>query len=486
MFELGGYKYLMTVRNQRMLIFIVLIVAISIWIVIPTNPGIHVLGIDKDINTRLGLDLVGGVEALLEADLPATTNVTGEDMSTAVKIVENRVNGLGLNEAVVQQAGDRRIVVELPGETDPEKALQTIKTTGLLEFVDFSVLDEATAVSLLNTKIQTDEQSGSSEITSTATTIAPTVSPTEAITSTGVVTNSANTPTTIYHTVMTGKYLKSATVGTEKTTNKVEVDFELTPEGAKIFGDYTSTHIGKILAIVLDKEVISTPSIQTAITEGNGRITGSYTLEEANALAIQLRYGSLPIPLKVIESKTVGPTLGQDSLNKSMKAGIIGFIIVMLFMAIYYRLPGLIADVAIAIYALIAFASYKFIPITLTLPGIAGFLLSTGSALDANILIFERLKEELRSGKRLDVAISLGWQRAWPSIRDSNIATLITSAILFWFGSTFGATIVKGFSLTLAFGVLVSLFTALTVTRTFLDLVLNYFKPENKAKWFGI
>ncbi len=478
----------MTIRNQRILILIVFIVAISIWIVIPNNPGIHILGIEKDINTRLGLDLVGGVEALLEADLPPTTDITREDMGTAIKIVENRVNGLGLNEAVVQQAGDRRIVVELPGETDPEKALQTIKTTGLLEFVDFSSLDEATALNLLNSSIQTDyEQSIQTEITPTATiTPTDTITPTETITTTGILTGSESTSPQIFHTVMTGKYLKTVQVGTDTSTNKIEVNFELTSDGAKIFGDFTSTHIGKVLAIVLDKEVISTPSIETAITEGTGRITGSYTLEEANALAVQLRYGSLPIPLKVIESRTVGPTLGQDSLSKSMKAGIIGFIIVMLFMAIYYRLPGLIADFSILIYALLAFASYKFIPITMTLPGIAGFLLSTGSALDANILIFERLKEELRAGKRLDVAISLGWKRAWPSIRDSNIATLITCTILFWFGSTFGATIVKGFSLTLAFGVLVSLFTALTVTRTLLDLVLNYFKPKDQSKWFGI
>lgn len=474
MFEFGGFKYPMTIRNQRILILIVFIVAISIWIVIPNNPGIHILGIEKDINTRLGLDLVGGVEALLEADLPETTTITSDDMNTAIKIVENRVNGLGLNEAVVQKAGERRIVVELPGETDPEKALQTIKTTGLLEFVDFSSLDNNAAMSLLNTKIQTDyEQSIQSEAGSTAT-----PSPTETITDTAAA--------AVYPTVMTGKYIKTVNVGTDTTTNAIEVDFELTFEGAKLFGDYTSSHIGDILAIVLDKEVISVPSIESAITEGNGRITGSYTLEEANALAVQLRYGSLPIPLKVIESKTVGPTLGQDSLSKSMRAGIIGFIIVILFMGIYYRLPGAIADISIIIYALLAFALYKFIPITMTLPGIAGFLLSTGSALDANILIFERLKEELRAGKRLDVAVSLGWKRAWPSIRDSNIATLITCTILFWFGSQFGATIVKGFSLTLAFGVAVSLFTALTVTRTLLEFILNYFKPEDKAKWFGI
>lgn len=481
MFEFGGNTYLMTIRNQRMLILIVFIVAISIWIVIPNNPGIHILGIEKDISTRLGLDLVGGVSALLEADLPATTAITSDDMGTAIKIVENRVNGLGLTEAVVQKAGERRIVVELPGETDPEKALQTIKTTGLLEFVDFSSLTDDEAMALLYTNIQTDyEQS----VQNGSTSANVTETPIETITDTDVITGTPSTDT--YHTVMTGKYLKTVTVGADPSTNAIEVDFELTSDGAKIFGDFTSTHIGDILAIVLDKEVISVPSIQSAITEGNGRITGNYTLEEANALAVQLRYGSLPIPLKVIESKTVGPTLGQDSLSKSMQAGIIGFAIVILFMAIYYRLPGVVADISIIIYALLAFALYKFIPITMTLPGIAGFLLSTGSALDANILIFERLKEELRSGKRMDVAISLAWKRAIPSIRDSNIATLITCAILFWFGSTFGATIVKGFSLTLAFGVAVSLFTALTVTRVLMDLILNYFKPENKEKWFGI
>jgi preprotein translocase subunit SecD len=184
--------------------------------------------------------------------------------------------------------------------------------------------------------------------------------------------------------------------------------------------------------------------------------------------------------------RTVGPTLGQDSLQKSLQAGLIGFTIVVLFMALYYRVPGVVADVAILIYALIAFALFRFIPVTLTLAGIAGFLLSTGSALDANILIFERMKEELRGGRTLNQAIDLGWQRAWPSIRDSNIATLITCGILFWFGSTFGATIVKGFSLTLAVGVFISLFVAILVTRTLLSLVVTYLKPTNLVKWFGL
>ncbi|MEN6408611.1 MAG: protein translocase subunit SecD, partial [Anaerolineaceae bacterium] len=221
------------------------------------------------------------------------------------------------------------------------------------------------------------------------------------------------------------------------------------------------------------------------ITDGSGIIQGSFTYESANNLAINLRYGSLPVPIRVVQSQVIGPTLGKDSLNKSIVAGIIGVLIVLLFMLIYYRLPGAIANLSIIIYAAITFALYKFIPVTLTLPGIAGLLLSTGSALDANILIFERLKEELRSGRTLQQSIELGWQRAWPSIRDSNIATLITSIILFWFGSSFGASIVKGFAVTLLLGIIVSLFTAVVVTRTFLYTVLGIFKNPDPVKWFG-
>jgi preprotein translocase subunit SecD len=190
--------------------------------------------------------------------------------------------------------------------------------------------------------------------------------------------------------------------------------------------------------------------------------------------------------LKVVETRTIGPSLGQDSLDKSLVALLIGFIVVILFMAIYYRLPGIFADISIIIYAVITFSIFRYIPVTLTLPGIAGFMLSTGSALDANILIFERLKEELRAGRKLNQAVDIAWKRAWPSIRDSNIATLITCAILFWFGSAFGATIVKGFSLTLAIGVVISLFTALIVTRTLFSLVLGYVRDKNYSRWFGI
>ncbi|MDD5468458.1 MAG: protein translocase subunit SecD [Anaerolineales bacterium] len=473
----------MTKRYVRNLVIILIVLAIAIYIDLPNSPGVHILGIERDFDTKLGLDLVGGVQALLEADMPAGSTVTTESMQTAVRIVENRVNALGVTEAVVQQAGEDRIVVELPGQTDPEKALSTIKQTGMLEFVDFSDVTIDQAVILEGQEIQTDY----GQDTATAPSPTPTVpAASEVVTATEALTPTVTeTSTPVFHTVMTGSMLKNVAV-TRSELGEYQVAFELTSEGSKIFADYTSTHIGKMLAIVLDKRLISAPTINSAITEGNGVITGNFTLESANALAIQLRYGSLPIPLKIVETRTVGPTLGQDSLNRSLLAGAIGFSIVFLFMALYYRLPGLIADVAIIIYALVAYALFRYIPVTLTLPGVAGFLLSTGSALDANILIFERLKEELRAGRKLGQAIDLGWQRAWPSIRDSNVSTIITCAILFWFGSTFGATIVKGFSLTLVLGVGVSLFTAIVVTHTLLGLVLNYFQPKNLNRWFGI
>lgn len=448
-------------KQYRMVIFTLIIVAIAVWMVWPDNGGIHIGSVNREIQTRLGLDLVGGVQALLEADLPEDSEVSAEDMRTARTIVENRVNGLGVEEAVVQQAGDRRIVVELPGETDPEKALQTIKQTGVLEFVEMGLNPPPEG-----TIIETDFGASSTDQEG----------------ETGTTPDAENQ---VYHTVLTGSALQNVAV-TTTPTGEYQVAFEMNDEGAAIFGEYTTNHVGEILGIALDKQVISTPQIQTAITEGSGVISGNFTLESANALAVQLRYGSLPIPLKVVESRTVGPTLGEDSLQKSLVAGIIGLSVIVLFMALYYRLPGVLANVALLIYAVLTFALFKFIPVTLTLPGIAGFVLSLGVAVDANILIFERLKEELRSGRTLRQSIDLGWDRAWPSIRDSNFSTLITCGILFWFGSAFGASIVKGFSLTLAVGVLVSMFTAIIVTRNFLHLVLDNVEIGEHTSWFGV
>ena len=439
-------------KTYRWLIFILVIVALAIWIDLPNNPGIHIAGINRDIDTRLGLDLVGGVQALLEADLPEGTAVEAEKMRTATRIVENRVNGLGVTEALVQQAGDKRIVVELPGIEDPTVAISTIQETGLLEFVDMG-----------NTPLP----AGTRIVTDIATSETP------------------DADEQVWHTVMTGDVIENVQVSRDPTGQYV-IQFQLYPEGADIFAEYTTAHVGEFLGIVLDKTVISAPNVNEPITEGEGVISGAFTLESANNLAVQLRYGSLPIPLKVVETRTIGPTLGQDSLQKSLIALLIGFIIVILFMALYYRLPGVLADISIIIYALITFSIFRYVPVTLTLPGIAGIMLSTGSALDANILIFERLKEELREGRRLNQAVDIAWKRAWPSIRDSNIATLITCGILFWFGSAFGATIVKGFALTLSIGVIISLFTAIFVTRTFLNLVLAYVQDKNYTTWFGI
>lgn len=470
-------------RSYRLLLLIALILLFAIYITLPASPGIHFAGINRDFTTRLGLDLVGGVQALLEADVPSSQTIDPKDMSVAVQIVDNRVNGLGVSEAVVQSAGSNRIVVQLPGETDPARALATIKQTGLLEFVDMSALSDQIAASLVHTKINTDWVPGDSQLSQIATpefTNTPVQESSPIVTSTLPIQNGP-----VFHTVMTGTDLKNVGVQTTQGGGYV-VGFELNSEGTQIFKDFTSTHIGQILGIVLDKEVISIPSINTAITEGQGVIEGRFSAEEANNLAVQLKYGSLPIPLKVVTSETVGPTLGQDSLNKSLVAGFIGMTVVILFMALYYRLPGIIADLALLCYALITYALFRMIPVTLTLPGIAGFILSVGVAVDANVLIFERIKEELRSGRSLKQSIDLGWNRAWPSIRDSNFSTLITCIILYWFGNTFGASIVKGFSLTLAIGVMVSMFTAIVVTRTFLHLVLDNINFTRHSRWFGI
>jgi preprotein translocase subunit SecD len=266
---------------------------------------------------------------------------------------------------------------------------------------------------------------------------------------------------------------------------KYDVAFTMDSADAKVFGDYTTAHVGEYLSIVLDNVVVESPTVNSAITDGKGIIEGNFTADTANQLAVQLRYGALPVPLKVVETEAVGATLGQDSVNKSILAGIIGLSMVMVLMVYFYRLPGLIADLALVMYTMTSFALYEVIPVTLTLPGIAGFILSVGVAVDANILIFERMKEEMRGGRAIRQAIDLGWTRAWPSIRDSNISTLITCFILFIFGSQFGATIVMGFSLTLAIGVLVSLFTAIVATRTFLHLVLDNLKFAEHPRWFA-
>jgi len=293
--------------------------------------------------------------------------------------------------------------------------------------------------------------------------------------------------TTVYHTVLTGSDLKSAQVEFDGQGLPV-IAFELNSEGARIFAEHTAANVNRYLAIVLDKAIVSCPRIESAIPEGRGVITGQFTVQEARAMVLQLRYGSLPIPLRIIDTRAVGPTLGQDSVDKSIRAGIIGLIAVLLFMLIYYRLPGALADLALIIYAVITLALYKLIPVTLTLPGIAGFLLSMGMAVDANILIFERMREELRAGRTLQRAIDAGFRRAWTSIFDSAVSTWITCLILWLFGNSFGASVVKGFAVTLALGVLISMFTAVTVTRTFVHTTFGFTGERLREKewWLGV
>jgi preprotein translocase subunit SecD len=454
-------------RNTNWLILIVVLIGLALWvdlsqtISIP-NPATGEPFFSRNVAIRLGLDLRGGQQSLLEADVPANTAVSSDDMKVTVQTLESRVNALGVSEVVMQIAGDRRIVAEFPGISNPEEVQAALQQTAFLEFVDMGSTPVAEG-----TVIQTDYAQSASQ---------PIATPPA---------DGSAVPATIYHTVMTGAELDTVGV-VNNPTKGYEISFTLKSTGAQAFSDYTSANINKYLAIVLDKRVISTPIISNAITDGQGVIQGNFTYETANALAIQLRYGSLPIPVKIVESRTVGPTLGEESVRKSILAGAIGLGVVILFMLLYYRVPGLLAALALVTYALFSLALFKIIPVVLTLPGIAGFILSIGMAVDANILIFERMKEELRAGRNLRQAIDLGWSRAWPSIRDSNISTLITCFILFIFGNTFGASMVKGFSVTLALGVIVSLFTAINVTRTYLHVVLDNTKLEEHPGWFGL
>lgn len=639
----------------------------------------------RDISLRLGLDLQGGLKVLLAADPLEGQEFDAGSMETARRIVENRVNSLGLTEPVVQAQGERRIIVELPGVENPEQAVGTIKGTALLEFVDAGyrpllpgtvitttlggpeaapseaettpaaspspTAEPATATPAPTEAAETaepaepTEQEPSSSVpenpadrngmyseppemqidvdetyvaaistaqgdivvelfadkapntvnnfvflarqgfydnttfhrvipdfmaqggdpTGTGTggpgysfpdefhpdlrhdragilsmansgpgtngsqffiiyeptpwlddkhsvfgqviagmdvlaslTVrdpAQATSPGDVIESIAITTGTLEiTPTTalsptaespatpapptqpespepvIFETILTGADLKN--VGLDRTQqNEYIIPFELQPQAAQIFGSHTTAHVGQYLCIVLDKTVISCPTINEPITGGGGTISGRFTYETARQLAVQLHYGALPMPLRVESFNRIGATLGEESVQKSVRAGVVGLVIVLLFMLIYYRLPGGLADLALIIYVLINFALYKLAPITLTLPGIAGFILSAGMAVDANILIFERMKEELRRGRSLLMAIELGFSRAWPSIRDAQLSTLIICVILFIFGTNFGASIVKGFAITLAIGTIVNVFTAVFATRTFVRQV---------------
>ena len=454
--------------------------------------------------------------------LPAGTQDT---LGVAQSIIERRVDALGVTEPRIHRVGEKRILVELPGIQDPALAVRTIRETGFMEFIDAGSLPIPVGTVVVTSLGGSRELTGTAPLTTTPTvaptavvtptvtptisvaptatatvpptvsvtpTVTPTVIPTVVVTPTpppvtletptpipGTVpttTAPVTTPVKVYQTIMTGRDLKAAYPVIDQNPSsdyyqKPVISLEFTEEGGKKFAAYTSANVGKYLAIVIDKRVISSPVINEPIPGGRATISGRFTFDEARSLAAQLQYGALPIPFRVISERVVDPILGQDSIQKSILAGLVGVFMVLLFMAVYYRVPGLVADIALIIFALATFALFKLIPVALTLPGIAGFLISTGMAVDANILIFERMKEELRAGRTLGAAIEAGFDRAWTSIRDSNISTLITCAILFWFGSTLGAGAVMGFAVTLFLGVVVSMFTAITVTHILLRVL---------------
>ena len=369
---------------------------------------------------KQGLDLQGGTHVVLQAVDTPEFKVDDDAVNRSVTIIERRINGLGLTEPVIQRQGKDRIIVELPGVKDPENAIAMLGRTALMQFKD----DKG-------------------------------------------------------NVVLTGKDLKDARAQVSQG-NAAVVGLEFTDEGAKKFADLTARNIGRTIAIELDGKVLTAPVVQEAITGGRAQISGQRSVEEAEQLAILLRSGSLPVKIEVMENRTVGPTLGQDSKEKSIKAFLIGIAAIYVFMLIFYRLAGIVADIALLLYVMLLLLVMRYLGATLTLPGIAGIILSIGMAVDANVLIFERFKEEIRKGKTLRSSIASGFSRAIVTILDSNITTLMAAAILFYLGT--GP--IKGFAVTLALGTLLSMFTAVTVTKFLLQFLVFANFTQNPM-WFG-
>lgn len=412
-------------------------------------PGIPFVQKVRDMSFKLGLDLQGGSSIILRAnmkDIPQSERDSALDSAKAV--IEKRINFFGVSEPTVQTEktnNDYRIVVDIPGVTDINQAVSLVGKTAKLTFWTGSGSIPA------NQQMQVATESALLDLKA-----GHPVGVTQAVGANPKQTN------------LTGSDLKQAAV-TFDTSGQPQVQLTFTADGAKKFADITSDNVGKIVAIALDQQVIEAPRVSSPIVGGNAVITGSFTTQSANDLAIQLNAGALPVSLTVLQQQAIGATLGQSSLQASLIAGILGFLVIIIFMIVLYGRLGVIASMALIIYSLTVLSLFRLIPVTLTLAGIAGFILSVGIAVDANILIFERMKEELRRGRTLGTAIDLGFSRAWPSIRDSNVSSLITSSVLFYFGTS----IIRGFALTFALGILVSMFSAIFITRTFLQTFYN-------------
>jgi preprotein translocase subunit SecD len=458
------------IKTLRVFFLIVLAAVISTIIALPTTLPIHfevagrtidytwkrppldftIFGshIHKEFELKEGLDIQGGMQIVLRADMrdiPEVDRVTAHDSVKGV--IQRRVDMFGVSEPVVQTSrvgDDYRVIVELAGIKDPTQALQLIGTTAQLDF-------------------RLQDASPSAEATQSAMAFF----------------------SQFKTTGLNGKDLRRSAVQFDEKTGQPNVSLEFNEEGTKKFAEITQNHIGEVLAIFLDETPVTFPKINTAILNGQAVITGTFSVEEAKQLSIQLNAGALPVPIEVIEQRSVGASLGQESVKASVRAGLIGIIFVMIFMVLHYGWKGLIADMALLIYATFTITAYKLFGVTLTLPGIAGLLLSIGMAVDTNILIFERMKEELRSGKGFHQAMELGFGRAWDSIKDANFTTIFTALVLINpmdlpFLNTSG--LVRGFGVTLLIGVLISLFTGMVVTRTFMRLFLKGDAQETSAE----
>ena len=408
---------------------------------------------------RFGLDIRGGTHLVYQADLAnIPTGEKSASMESLRDVIERRVNLFGVAEPVVQieRAGDqRRLIVELAGISDVSQAIRMIGETPFLEFKSERSAEEADAIIAASMKGE--------EVVLTADSFCGAL---DFQTLLLFMMQFGEDPCFV-STGLTGKHLASARVdfqGSGGIALNPSISLELTDEGAKIFSEITKENVGKRLAGYLDGAPISAPVVQEEITGGKAQITGNFTPEGAKALVGRFNAGALPVPITLISQQTVGPSLGKESLDRSLVAGLYGFLAVTIFMVLWYRIPGAIAVLALLFYVSLVLVVFRMIPVTLTVAGIAGFILSIGMAVDANVLIFERLKEELKNGKTLREGLEEGFRRAWSSIRDSNITSLITCAILYWFGSS----IIQGFALTLAIGILASMLSAVWVTRLFL------------------
>lgn len=438
--------------------------------------------------TRLGLDLRGGSQLTIQVETtPDIQTISDRDLEAVQAVIAGRVNGLGVSEAVVQQLGNDQLLVQLPGISDPQQAERVLGGTAQLEFrAQKQNTEQQLAVENQVLQSHLQELADLQATIPEGTVVDPETAAKIADVQDKIESSEQAIAELFEPSQLTGDMLTDA-IARPTSGSAWEVVIDFNQKGGDLFAELTRNlaGTGRSLGIFLDNRMISAPTVavqyaETGITGGSAVISGNFTAESARELEIQLRGGALPLPVKVVENRTVGPSLGRDSIQRSLYAAIGGLILVLIFMVVYYRLPGILADMALVVYALLTWAAFSLLGVTITLPGIAGFILSIGMAVDANVLIFERTREELRAGRTLYRAVESGFDRAFSSILDSNVTTLIACGALFWFG----AGLVKGFALTLAIGVAISMFTALTCSRTLMLFVVLGMPQLRKPELF--